>query len=609
MPSHTWNKNSPFLRATVVFAVLALIAAIYWPVIGAGFVSDDHLYLHDAAALRQGNHWILIFLHGFADWATYFRPLGVALFAIEVHAFDVVPAPMHLVSLGLHLLNVLLVGVLARRLLRVAPNPTRSYVLPLIVMLLFGLHPALVEPVAWISSQYELLVVFFMLLGLILNLTLPHVAIRAATVALCFFLAACAKESALSFPFLLLILDWVWPANGEQPVKARSALFALLKRQWPVYLCVLAAGIGYLVFRWWGLGFLVSPYRHPPVVLGPQLQTVCFTYLTYWKLLLWPMNGLAPLHIVPAEQFAALDAALLATDIGALLILSGGLYLLWNRSPFGGLIMGVSAALLPVIHIIPVVFDENLYHERYAMLAIAIACSLLPSVLLELVSARTISRTAIALAAFACAAWLMLGLMNLRVTLPLWSDDVRLWQWALLKNPGSIQAERNLLAAYIERNDLARAQPLATVLMREGRSCTDCMLNVVVLALSVGDAERASIALREAKKDMDGIPPVPAFILDYMLYSGLLSELEHDPAQAEEAYRSAIAFDSSNPRGHMALAYLLAHEGRKDEARAAAETALPLYATDERVRIKRQFEQILDDPDTRVPPGVRARPQ
>ncbi len=595
MMLRAWKINRRILSMVGPVAALGAIALVYCRVQMAGLVWDDHLYLHDAAALWYGTDWIHILLHGFPDWITYFRPLGVALFTIETRLFDIAPAPMHLVSLGLHLANVQLVGTLARCLLTKADGHDRTNALPCVAMLIFGLHPALVEPVVWISSQYELLVTFFMLLGLILNVTLRHAVLRAACVALCFFLAACSKEAAISFPLLLVILDWLRPIDDVRTDGLQNDLIARWRRQWPVYLALIGAGLFYLGLRRWGLGFLVNPSRHVTQPLWQQLQTVCATYMAYWKLLIWPMSGLGPLHIVPQQQFAQFRLSLLALDAAALSISLGGAYLLWKRHPLGGLITGVTVALFPVLHIIPVEFDENLYHDRYAMTAVAISCSLLPLVWVRFATLGENTRRVLAGSTLVVGAWLFLALLNVRVTLPLWSDDLRLWRWALLENPGSIAAQRNLLGAYLLRNDTAHGDPVAETLIQnpQGRACIDCMLNVAALALNEGHAQRSSLALQEIKKDMSGAAGAPVQILDYILYSGLLSELEHDPASAEEAYRAAIAFDTANPRGYMGLAFLLAKQGRFDEARKAAETAMPLYAPDERARRKLAFDQVM----------------
>ena len=383
MTDSTWAAWQRVFRLAVFVVPMVLVALVYWPVYGAGLVWDDHTQFHDVAWLRNTSDWVQFALHGFSDWKNYFRPLGVALFAAETRLLDVAPAPMHLLSLGLHLINTLLVGALARAMAIASNPPARPWLLPCIAMLLFGLHPVLIEPVVWIASQFELLLTLFMLLGLLANLTLRNRAARAAIVALCFFLAACSKEAAIAFPLLLLIVDWLRPVETQTVDRPWQVVSVRLRQQWPIYLAVLVAGIVYLAARYWGLGFLMNSYGHTTSLSWPRVHLINFTYLAYWKLLVWPMAGLGPIHIVPAQQFADFTVATAATDAVALAIILIGFYLLWKRKLLGGLIMGVTAALLPVLHVIPIEFEESIYHDRYAMTAVAIVSALLPNVVAE----------------------------------------------------------------------------------------------------------------------------------------------------------------------------------------------------------------------------------
>jgi hypothetical protein len=578
----------------VPLAVIALIAWIYWPVHAAGLVWDDKTQLRDAA-LQLGNDWQSIFHLNF-DWSNYFRPLGVALFAAETRAFDAAPAPMHLFSLGLHLVNSVLVGALARSLLAQSDSPASAKILPCLAMMLFGLHPLLVEPVVWISGQVDLLVTLFTLLGLLANLALRRTVLRATSVALCFFLAANTKEAAVSFPLLLLVVDWVRPVDKiDNPgvVRLRWALAQCLRRQWLVYLSVLAAGVVYLAFRYWGLGFLVHGSGNATSFSGSRLQLICFTYLAYWRLLIWPMAGLGPIHLVPMQQFAEITAVSLAADMAAIAIVVVGLCLFWKRKAVGGLVMGVSVALLPVVHIIPIDFEASIYHDRYALPALAIMCAFLPLVITSLAPQRRHPRRLMAYGALAGAAWLLVAMINIRVTVPLWSDELRLWQWSLRQNPGSIVAEDHLLSTYLDSNDLLHAQPIADALMKDGRSCANCMIEVAYLAVIRGDAERASLALQEAKRALDSIVPTRRQLVGYLLTTGNLGQLRHDAAGAEEAYGAAISLDPLSPDARMSLAFLQARQGQVDEARKTAEAALSLSAPDERTGRRREFERVL----------------
>ncbi len=217
-----------------------------------------------------------------------------------------------------------------------------------------------------------------MLLGLLANARIERLALRVPAVATCFFLAACTKETAAVFPLLLVLFDWIAmpPTQGKRGFLAQ--LQTLWQRQWPVYASVLGAGIAYLVFRFVALGFLLDTSDSAPVALSARLQTAAQALLIYWRILVWPMIGLAPTHFVDLKQFEIFSARNLGIDLAALALVVAGVYGTLKRSPFGYALLAVTVALLPVLHILPVQFDPSLYHERYLMPGLALTLALLP---------------------------------------------------------------------------------------------------------------------------------------------------------------------------------------------------------------------------------------
>jgi len=560
--------------ALAVLASLGLIALVYWPVHHGGFVWDDKLCFHDAGWLHGGN-WSQYMFRGFCDWTDYFRPLVVALYALQVQGFGGDPGAMHLVSLGLHLVNTLLVGVLARRL---CPHPA---FLSAAVMLLYGLHPALVEPVFWIGCQYEMVVVLGALLALLSNMTIENSLSRACTVAVAFFLAACAKESAVAIPLLLIVFDLSTQSAGTG---LRATALATLRRQWPVYAMLFGAGLAYLALRHWAIGAISSSLGGEPLISLARAQKAALTYLSYWKLLVWPMTGLSPIHPVDDARFAALSGQSLAIDASAIAIALGGLLAFRRRAALGSLIMAVSAALLPVLHLVPIQFNESLYHERYAMLALAVGCAWLPAAVAPL--QRRLLRNVTAAIGLV---WLILAVINIRVTLPLWSDELALWQWALREHPDSLVAKQHLLAKYSERGDRMHARALADTLIAENAPCPVCMLSIAYLALDEGDAARASLAI-DRIRNASTVPGDPLFMEEFIIAQGELLELQNDPKNAATAYRDAMAIDPVDPRPRMNLAMLLLRLGDLAQARANMESALALYAPVERAQRRKIFE-------------------
>jgi hypothetical protein len=601
MTTDTDQSDSPrgvgiWIPAAVI---LVVIAFVYWPIHQAWFVWDDKILIHDNAWLsRGGQSWTIVF-HGIYDWR-YFRPLGLALMIAEARCFGITPGPMHLVSLVLQLVDTAVVGALAWRL-RPQGRDGLSAKLVCIAMLAYGLHPALIEPVAWIASQFDLLLTLFMILGLLLNLSLQRAIVRVSLVSLCFFLAACAKETAIAFPILLVLLDWARPDDSMGTSNPRDHAYAMIRRQWPIYLAVFATGMVYLILRNWAKsGHEVDTYW-TPLLSWERFQTVCYTYMVYWRMIVWPFIGLSPHHIFADGHFAATGVASLVTDLAAVMVGATGVLLTWRHRKIGILIVGVSAIVSPVLHIIPFEFDDSLYHERYAASAVALVCALLPGIIVEIASFEPPSRFFSRVVMTLVTVWLLLAALTVRTTIPLWNNDTRMWQWAWRTNPDSVIIANDLLATYLTTGDLQDATPLANLLMVKGRSCASCMMNASGLALMEGDAQRATEALGLADKAFRYTPPDHYMVISYLIWNGDLHQLKHDDAGAADAYRDAISIDPLRPDGYLCLSRLLAREGKADDARKVFDKAVPIMAPDVIDQNRKNLEAAIAE-------GAKARP-
>lgn len=578
------------LSAAVVTLIIALT---YWPVAHAGFVYDDILDFQKMAWLRHGNDWQQLLFRRFNDWLYYFRPLGVALFTLEVRMFDAKPGSMHLVSLFIHLVNTLLVGWLAVQLSRKASNPDRSLWIFIVPMLIYGLHPVLVEPVVWVGCQFELAVTLFMLLGWMANIGIKRPVIRAVSAAVCFFLAACSKESAIAFPFILVVFDWFAysaPQSGHKLTQIR----VLLARNWMTYAAILVAGSGYLVLRHWSLGALIPNNGSQPPPPWAGFQQASFLYLRYWRMFFWPTIGMGPLHPVPAQQFWSVDASHISQDIGAIGTLLFGAYFFLRRLHAGGLILCVTFALFPVLHIIGAAFDTSLYHERYAMTALAMVCAWLPATLSDIPSFHASMRRIVRLTGpVILAVWLVMAVTTVRVTVPLWSHEVPLWQWALQENPTYIGAKDELISAYVEQRSYASAWKLIDEVTQSGERCVNCALNGAILSIRQSNPQRASFFLQKIRD----FPELYSSPSSYRTYLTLISQLEllnGHSAQAESAARSAIALDNLDPSPQLALAVALVLQGKTAEAIQVENYAISLLAPQEQSAQQKKFKDLLD---------------
>lgn len=535
-------------------AVLVAVALIYLPVMHADFVWDDWPSMRDL----QGDRWLHYVFRDFNNWVAYFRPLCVAFLALQIKLFHGAPAPMHGVSLALHLVNVGLLGLLALRTGRaIDASKNRRIIISLACMLIYGVHPALIEPVAWVGLQADLLVTMLTLCALLATSSIENRRTRAAVLAGLFFLAACAKESASTLPLLVVLFDWIlYASDGERRLLA--IIRTVLRRNWLAYVGMLVAGVLYLILRHWALGnvdYPATPDMKDPLT---HFQEVCFIYLNYLRIIVWPISGMNPLHVVDVTPFGSLSVTTLLTDAAAIAIVANGFYLAIRRgAALGFIILAATTALLPVIRILPVSFERSLYHERYAMLAVTMVCALLP--LLKWPSRNTSTQAkgtaASLLVPIALFFWLAFSIIDIRVIVPKWRNDTTLWEWALAINPDSAQAKDNLLSVYIQTGDLRSAQTLADRLLTEPNICASCMLHLARIALNQNDLPRAATALDRAAGTLLVRSSSEARQLYYAELGKLLVMQGRYP-EATQALSAAIALkpDDAEARQNLAKA-------------------------------------------------------
>ncbi|HEX5054383.1 MAG TPA: hypothetical protein VFZ65_21575 [Planctomycetota bacterium] len=126
--------------------VAFVVLAVYWPMLGNGFHSDDFALLVNNRDLGLGGffRFLLAADYGGRDWV-YWRP-GWALVCYLVHALaGPEPRAFMAVALGMHVVVCLIVFGIALAALRATVPATAA-------ALLFGLASAHAEAVVWISA-------------------------------------------------------------------------------------------------------------------------------------------------------------------------------------------------------------------------------------------------------------------------------------------------------------------------------------------------------------------------------------------------------------------------------------------------------------------------
>ncbi len=221
--------------AIYLAAVLLITLVLYIPSLFNDFIVnwDDGGYIHEHELVHElsAENMATIF-----NPATFYKgnyhPLTTFFYAVEYALVGENAFLYHLNNLIFHLLNVLLVFVLIRRL-------SGRVELAAFVALFFGIHPMHVESVAWISERKDVLYTFFLLLASLSYLEYLQKGahrMRAYGLAmLWFFLSLLSKSAAVAFPGVLVLYDFLlrrkidakWILD-KLPFVALSTIFGVL---------------------------------------------------------------------------------------------------------------------------------------------------------------------------------------------------------------------------------------------------------------------------------------------------------------------------------------------------------------------------------------------
>ncbi len=207
-------RSRRILLVGLTFLLVVLTSVIYRPVADFEFLKyDDDRYVTANLMVQRGftTETVRVAFTGMV--AGNWHPLTMLSHMLDHSLFGLEAGPHHLVSVGIHLINVMLLVWLVSRW-------TTRWQTPLLLGALFALHPLRVESVAWISERKDLLSTMFWLLGLGFYTSWverPRLC-KYLMVTLCMTLGLLSKAMLVTFPFTLLLLDF-WPLRRVETSK------------------------------------------------------------------------------------------------------------------------------------------------------------------------------------------------------------------------------------------------------------------------------------------------------------------------------------------------------------------------------------------------------
>jgi len=519
-------------RVAVLCLVLAAITfAVFGQTAGFGFINyDDNLYVYDNPVVAKG-----FSLKGFVWALTYgqighWHPLTWLTHMADCQFYG-------LWAGGHHLTNVALQAAVAALLFLALREMTGSLWRSAFVAAVFAIHPLRAESVAWISERKDVLSgVFFMLtLWAYARYARQPTRWRYAAVALWYGLGLLSKNTLVTLPFVLLLLDW-WPLQRltRDVVKEKIPLFLL------------------------SVGSCVATFLVPEQLLGsyrvPFLERVAnavVSYGIYLRQMVFPA-GLAIPYLnppggLPFREVALAFVLLAAISISVLACRKGRPYLLVGWLWYLGM-------LVPAIGFIEISYYARA--DRYTFLP-GIGLVLAGTWAVGDWSAGWKHRRAVpgglmaaVLGALMVCAWIQTGY---------WKDSETLWTHTLACTTGNYVAHSNLGNALDQKGKVDEAITHYQSAIQINPLYPDARFNLGNAFLQKGSADKA---IPQYQKVLEIQPDFASAHLN--LGNSFSQQGRMD--QAISQYQKALAIKPDYAEAHMNLGICLGQLGRLNEA-------------------------------------------
>jgi hypothetical protein len=443
-------------------AVGLLVILLYLPALGNDLVNwDDSIYIYGNPQVRSiaPSSLLRAFTRVYSASGNW-HPLTMISHAVDYAIWGLRPLGHHLTSILLHGLNAALVVLLAARLLQARAAGgvlSRRGMLAAgaVAGLLFGLHPLRVESVAWVSERKDLLAALFYLLGVLSYMDYSRYAAgtvglwkdrRYLTTLLCFVLALLSKPMALSFPLVLLIIDW-YPSRRMQSTSMRR----LLAEKIPFFLLGLGvATVTVLAQRASGAFRPLAEATLETRVLVATKAAVFYLAKTVLP------TGLLPFYSYPTQ------VSLWSWEFGVPVVLmtaavAGCLATIRKHQVFAAVLASYGVVLLPVIGIVQI--GPQAMADRYTYLPSVSLVTLAGAGFGTLWDSQAVASGWWKKATVVTASLLLLGLLSWQSLhqIGVWKNSETLWSRVLQHEPWNTEAYNNRASYYYERGEYGKA--------------------------------------------------------------------------------------------------------------------------------------------------------
>lgn len=566
-------KPLHFDRHAALAAVLlaGMTLAVFVPVVSFQFINvDDHLYVTGNEHVQRGLTW-----HN-AVWAlttldaANWQPVTWISHMLDVSLFGLKPGGHHATSLLIHTLNVILLFFWLRSI-------TGALGKSAVVAAIFAVHPLALESVAWIAERKNVLSTLFLLLALwaYAGYARKPGVFRYLLVVLWFSLGLMSKAMLVTLPFALLLLDY-WPlrrlgftpmatesskpqaADYSQPLARAPATICFWRCLEKVPLLALAAGSAALTVKAQALDNEIKM-----VSLPSRVANAMVSYGTYLWQMVWP-SKLAIFY--PFQDRSVFSWAVIGSLVLMCAITGLAVWQVKKRPYFAVGWFWYLGTLVPVIGLVHV--GDLAHADRYTYVPLL-------GVFIAIVWGAAEVGMRFSALRYGLIAGAGLVVVALAVTttrdISYWHDGISISEHSLAVTGPNCLMERALGEAFYSEGRLDEAVEHLT-------------RSFEIQPTDVAFFEMGTIKLQQQKLEEAAFYYEKA--LQYPGEAVMLAQIHNNLAvlemqqgslvEAEKHFRESVALDPASARHRIAFGWLLAKQGRYDEAISQYESAVQI---------------------------------
>ena len=553
-----------WLPITLLIFVCILV---YINSLSNGFVFDDYAVIIENKYLKlPGINFASFFNHSYFNIAggeASYRPLATLSYYLTYAIAGLNPFFYHLLSLILHMVNVVLVYLLFNLILK-------HRFAALIAGLLFACHPALTEAVDCISYNEDLLAAVFFLLAFLFYLKSSTHNLRSSRfnygLSLFFFLLGLlSKEMAITLPAIILLYDVSIKNEVDRQSFSLQQILSTIKDRGLFYSGYMVVSLLYLSIRFF---VLYNPQESIKPIYGNLVERIIFLpghIFSFIKLAFFPVNLTADYVFSYPHHFFAISNLIGFIFVAGLVVLSVFVFKNSKEIFFG--IWWFFITLFPVYNIIPI---YNPFAERFLYIPLIGFCMLVAIAFNTLMNQR-LSAT-VTVKVLSSLAIIILLSFYATVTISRnrdWKDSLTLWSKTLMNSPNSNIAHGSLGRAY---QDLGRLEEA----IREYKKAIEIFPDDYKAYYNLGVIYDRQGALKEAVANYKRTIVInPAFINAHFN----LGNIYHNQGLLDEAihqYRKVTELDAADFEARNNLGVVYARQGKLDKAIAQWEKVLEI---------------------------------